>query len=1047
MINAIIAASLQNRALVLIFSAILGVLGWQAWQKTPLDAIPDLSDVQVIIKTTFAGQSPQVVEDQVTYPLSSLMMSVPKAKAVRGYSFFGDSYIYVLFEEGTDAYWARTRVLEYLSQAKSALPESVQPELGPDASGVGWVYEYALVDRTNQHDLSDLRRIQDWFLKFELQSVAGVSEIATIGGMVKQYQVIVDPLKLSAHNLTLAKVQQAIKESSSDVGASVIEQAEAEYLVRFKSFVTSIEDLEQTPVGIVNSSGIPLLLKDVAKVQVGPQMRRGIAELDGEGEVVGGIVVMRSGENALKVIEAAKQKLETLKLGLPEGVEIIETYDRSLLIERAVDHAETKLLQEMLVVGLVCLVFLWHFPSAFVAFISLPLGVLGAFIVMQQMGITANIMSLGGIAIAIGAMVDASIVMIENTHRRLEMYYHQHGRYAEGKEHWQVVLQASQQVGGALFFSLLIIALSFVPIFALEEQAGRLFSPLAFTKTLSMAVAAGLAISLTPVLLGYFVRGKLPRESKNPLSRVLIWIYEPLLKVCLRFPKSLLVVAFVFGASLIYPWQKIGSEFMPELNEGDLMYMPTTLPGLSIGAAQTLLQDTDRLIKSVPEVKRVFGKIGRAETATDPAPLTMIETTIQLKDKTEWRVGMTLQKIIAELDQTVQLPGVTNAWVQPIKTRIDMLSTGIKTPIGIKIAGEDLATIQAVGEQLESQLRKVPNTLSAFADRVEAGRYVEIIPDRTKAARYGLNMAELANILSSAVGGVNLASTLEGRERYGINLRYPQSWRDSVEKLQLLPIVTMAGAQLQLGQVAEIKVVTGPALIKSENARLNGWVFVDIAPETDIAQYVQQAKAEIEAKVKLPVGVSLTWTGEYESLLKVEAKMYQIVPITLLIILILLYFIFRNFSDALMILAVLPFALTGSIWILHWLDYQFSVAVAVGIIALAGVAAEFGVVMLLYLNNAIEDAKQANQLNTRQDLWQAIMVGAVQRIRPKAMTVSVILLGLLPIMLGDGSGAEVMQRIAAPMIGGMISAPLVSLFMIPVLVYLKYRNQYQNTPL
>ncbi|QAB15898.1 efflux RND transporter permease subunit [Hydrogenovibrio thermophilus] len=1038
MIRSIIAASIANRFLVLLFSLVLAVWGWKAVQNTPLDAIPDLSDVQVIVKTPFAGQSPQLVEDQVTYPISSLMMSVPKAKAVRGYSFFGDSYVYILFEEGTDPYWARSRVLEYLNQVKPQLPDGVQPRLGPDASGVGWVYQYALVDRTHSTDLAELRSLQDWFLKYELQSVPGVSEVASVGGMVKQYQVVVDPNKLRGYNLTLEQVQQAIRQSATEMGASVIELAEAEYMVGVKGYVTRLKDLQQVPVGGLSADGTPLLLKDIARVQLGAKPRRGIAELNGEGEVVGGIVVMRSGENALNVIQAVKAKLDDIRPGLPEGVDLVEVYNRSGLIERSVATLKDKLLEEMIVVALVSLVFLFHLRSALVAVVSLPLGILGAFIIMEAMGVTANIMSLGGIAIAIGTMVDAAIVMIENAHKHLEAYRRETGEPAQGRDHWRLVRESAQEVGLPLFLSLLIIALSFVPIFALQEQAGRLFTPLALTKTLAMAVAAGLAITLVPVLMGWFIRGRLPSESANPLNRWLVALYRPVLQWALRFPKSVLVAALVLLVSAAYPWQHIGSEFMPELEEGDLLYMPTTLPGLSIGNAQSLLQQTDRIIKSFPEVKTVFGKIGRADTATDPAPLTMIETTIQLKDKSEWREGMTLPKLIQALNEAVAIPGLTNAWVQPIKTRIDMLSTGIKTPIGIKIAGDDLAEIQAVGEQVESAVSKVPGTLSAFSDRSEGGRYIDILPKRAQAARYGLSVAQVANIVASAVGGQVLQQTIEGRERYSLNLRYPQAWRNSVESLKLLPIVTASGAQIQLGMIADIKIRMGPPMIKSENARLNGWTFVDLDKGTDLVDYIQRAKQAVADAVPLPPGISVQWTGQYEYLLKAQQTLYNIVPLTLIIIFVLLYIIFKQVAEALMILLVIPFALLGSVWFLWWLGYDYSIAVAVGMIALAGVATEFGVVMLLYLKQAIHKAETEGRLNNRSDLAAAIMQGAVQRVRPKAMTVSVIVIGLLPILFANGTGAEVMKRIAAPMVGGMISAPLVSMLLIPLLTYLLY---------
>lgn len=1041
MINNIISYSIRNRILVLLISLAIASWGWLALNKTPLDAIPDLSDVQVIIKTPFSGQTPQVVEDQITYPISSLMMSVPKAKVVRGYSFFGDSYVYVLFEDGTDPYWARSRVLEYLNQVKGELPSGVQPTLGPDASGVGWIYQYVLVDKTNSHDLAQLRSLQDWFLKFELQSIAGVSEVASIGGMVKQYQVIVSPNKLRAYQITLKQVQEAIRKSTVQMGASVIEQGEAEYMVALKGYVSKLTDLQAIPLGLVSSSGTPILLKDIAHIQLGSEPRRGIADLNGEGEVVGGIVVMRSGENASQVIDAVKEKMAQLAPSLPKGVELLEVYDRSGLINRAVETLTSKLLAEMLIVALVSFLFLMHLRSALVAVISLPLGILGAFIIIEALGVSANIMSLGGIAIAIGTMVDATIVMIENAHKHLEAHYQKTGKVATGDKHWQIVQVSAKEVGLPLFLSLLIIALSFVPIFALQEQAGRLFTPLALTKTLAMAVAAALAISLVPVLIGYFVRGRLPKESRNPINRVLIYLYRPVLKALLAWPKSVIVVSLMLLATVVYPWQQLGSEFMPELEEGDLLYMPTTLPGLSTGEAQALLQKTDLLIKSFPEVKTVFGKIGRADTATDPAPLTMIETTIQLHGKSEWREGMTLPKLIEELNDKVKFPGLTNAWVQPIKTRIDMLSTGIKTPIGIKVSGDSLVEIEKIGQDIEATLTGLPGTLSAYSDRAQGGRYIDILPNRTNMALYGLNMDDLADILSTSVGGKALQTTIEGRERYSMNLRYPQVWRDSVQKLQLLPIVSSTGQQLQLGQVADVVVKLGPPMIKSENARLNGWTFVDLESGTDLAAYVKQAQQLVADNVKLPAGYSVAWTGQYEYLLKAQQTLQTIVPFTILIIFVLLYFIFKNTVEALMILLVVPFALLGSVWTIWWLDYDYSVAIAVGMIALAGVAAEFGVIMLLYLKQAIDKAQEQQRLNNTSDLMQAIMQGAVQRIRPKAMTVVVIVVGLLPIMYGSGTGSEVMQRIAAPMIGGMISAPVVSMVLIPILTYLLYRNR------
>lgn len=1033
MLTAIIRASIQNRFLVLIATLLLTAWGLVAAFKTPLDAIPDLSDVQVIIKTSYPGQAPQVVEDQVTYPITTTMLSVPKATAVRGYSFFGDSYVYVIFEDGTDLYWARSRVLEYLNQAASQLPNNVEPRLGPDATGVGWIYEYALVDKTGKHDLSQLRSLQDWFLKYELQTVPGVAEIASVGGMVKQYQIIADPQRLRAYNIPLERIKTAVQRANQEAGGSVLELGEAEYMVRSHGYLSNIQDIETIPIANNTDTGAPLLLRDLAQVRLGPQMRRGIAELDGEGEVVGGIVVMRYGENAREVIQNVKARLATLKQGLPAGVELITTYDRSELIERAVHNLGEKLLEEFAVVALVCLLFLFHLRSALVAIVSLPLGVLAAFIVMQQQGINANIMSLGGIAIAIGAMVDAAIVMIENAHKHLEQWEEQ-GRPIE---RWQVIINAASEVGPALFFSLLIITLSFVPVFTLEAQEGRLFSPLAFTKTYAMAAAAGLSITLVPVLMGYFIRGRLPKETSNPLSRVLIWLYRPLLRACLWQPWLTLLLAIALTATAYYPMSRIGTEFMPELEEGDLLYMPTTLPGVSIGKAQELLIQTDRLIKTLPEVKRVFGKIGRAETATDPAPLTMIETTILLKPKSEWREGMTLDKLIAELEKTVKFPGLTNAWVQPIKTRIDMLATGIKTPVGVKVSGPDLEEIEAIGTELERVLKDVTGTASVISERVSGGRYIDITPNREAAARYGLNIADIQTIVSSAIGGMNISQTVEGLERYPINLRYPRHLRDDLDKLRELPIVTPSGAHIPLGKVASVQLSEGPPMIKTENARLNGWTFVDIRG-VDLGSYLQAAQAKVASEIQLPAGYSIAWAGQYEYLLRVQEKMTLVIPATLLIIFVLLYLTFRNAFEALIVMFSLPFALAGGVWYVWWLGFNFSVAVAVGFIALAGVAAEFGVIMLVYLDNAWQRQQHTGQ-NTLSALKAAIFEGAVMRVRPKAMTVAVIVAGLVPIMIGSGTGSDVMQRIAAPMIGGMVTAPLLSLLVIPA-VYLIWQR-------
>ncbi|HBS26476.1 MAG TPA: CusA/CzcA family heavy metal efflux RND transporter [Gammaproteobacteria bacterium] len=1043
MLKNIIKWSVDNRFLVLMLSLLIAVWGIISVIKTPLDAIPDLSDVQVIIKTSYAGQSPKVVEDQVTYPITTTMLKVPRATAVRGYSFFGDSYVYVIFEDGVDLYWARARVLEYLNQAASQLPEGIQPVLGPDATGVGWVYEYALVDTSGQHDIAKLRSLQDWFLKFELQTVQGVSEVATVGGMVKQYQVVANPERLRAFNIPLNQLGKAIRNANNETGGSVLEIAEAEYMVRSQGYLGSVADIETVPVS-VDENGTPILVRDLARVDIGPEMRRGIAELNGEGEVTGGIVIMRYGENAQKVIERVKTRIEELKPGLPDGVEIITTYDRSDLIHRAVNNLSIKLLEEFGIVALVCLLFLFHVRSALVAILSLPLGVLAAFIIMERQGINANIMSLGGIAIAIGAMVDAAIVMIENAHKHLERWQHEKGEPPRGQDRWQVITHAASEVGPALFFSLLIITLSFVPIFSLEAQEGRLFAPLAFTKTYAMAAAAILSVTLVPVLMGFFIRGRIPDERKNPINRFLIAIYRPLLKVVLRFPVITLLLALLVIASAIIPLQKLGSEFMPELEEGDLLYMPTTLPGLSIGKAQELLQQTDRLIATFPEVKTVFGKIGRADTATDPAPLTMIETTIQLKPKSEWRAGLTLEDLIKELDKTVKFPGLTNAWVQPIKTRIDMLATGIKTPVGIKVAGPDLAVIENIGKQIETVLKGVDGTLSAYSERVVGGRYIDIVPDRIKAARFGLNIGDINEIISSAVGGINVTQTVEGLERYPINLRYPRDFRDDISKLKDLPLVTPGGAHIPLSRIATISISDGPPMIKSENARLNGWTFVDIR-DVDLGTYVKNAQAIVREQVQLPAGYSITWSGQYEYLLRAKERFRILIPITLLLIFVLLYMTFKRSGEAIIIMASLPFALVGGLWFLWALGFNLSVAVIVGFIALSGVAAEFGVVMLIYLNSSFQDRQDKGKMQDKADLKEAIMHGAVMRVRPKAMTVAVIIAGLIPIMIGSGTGSDVMQRIAAPMIGGMITAPLLSLFVIPAAYLLWKKRSFNQT--
>jgi Cu(I)/Ag(I) efflux system membrane protein CusA/SilA len=1032
MIENILRWSVHNRFFVLLATFILVGAGAYSLKHTPVDAIPDLSDVQVIIKTSYPGQAPQVVEDQVTYPLTTAMLSVPGAVTVRGFSFFSDSYVYVIFDEDTDAYWARSRVLEYLSQVAPTLPPNARPQLGPDATGVGWVYLYALVDRTGKHDLSQLRSLQDWFLKYELQTVPGVSEVSALGGMVRQYQVKVNPEKLRAFDIPLSHIQRAIQHGNQEVGASVVEMAEAEYMVRASGYIQGIRDLGNIPLGL-DVKGTPLLLKDVADIELGPQMRRGIAELNGLGETVGGIVVMRFGENAQNTIDGVKAKLEQLKASLPDGVDIVTVYDRSGLIERAVDNLWHKLLEEFIVVALVCLVFLFHVRSSLVAIISLPVGILAAFIVMHWQGLNANIMSLGGIAIAIGAMIDGAIVMIENMHKHMER------TPLTAENRWQVVAQSAAEVGPALFFSLLIITVSFMPVFTLQAQEGRMFSPLAFTKTYAMAASAALAVTLVPVLMGYFIRGKVLPEHKNPINRALIGLYRPVLKAVLRYPRITLAAAFVITLVGFWPVDKIGSEFIPPLDEGDLMYMPTTYPGISIGKARELLQQTDKLIVTVPEVKSVFGKIGRAETATDPAPLTMIETFIQLKPREQWREGMTTNKLKKELDSLVKFPGLTNAWVMPIKTRIDMLATGIKTPVGIKVAGPELKEIEQIGKRLEQVLKEVPGTASVYSERVAGGRYIKVDIRRERAARYGLNIDDVQQVVATAIGGMNVAQTIEGLERYPVNLRYPQDYRDSPEQLSLLPIVTPTGQRIALADVARVFVEDGPPAIKSENARLNGWTFVDI-DGVDVGSYVQNAMTVVKNQVKLPVGYSLAWSGQYEYMLRAKEKLTYVVPLTLVIIIILLYINFRRFFEVAIIMGTLPLAMIGSIWLMYLLDYNFSVGVGVGFIALAGVAVEIGVIMLVYLNQAyakmLTECEQHGVSPRRETLRHAVLHGAALRVRPVMMTAAAIIVGLLPIMYGSGTGSEVMRRIAAPMIGGMLSAVILTLLVLPAVYYL-----------
>lgn len=1029
MINRIIQASINNRLLVMLAGLVLVLYGAFTVKSTPVDAIPDLSDVQVIIKTSYPGQAPQVVEDQVTYPLTTAMLSVPGATVVRGYSFFGDSYVYIIFEDGTDIYWARSRVLEYLSQVTPNLPSTAKPALGPDATGVGWVYAYALSDRSGNHDLSQLRSLQDWFLKYELQTVPGVAEVATVGGMVKQYQIRVDPEKLRAYDLPLSAISQAVRKANQEAGASVIELAEAEYMVRATGYIQSVADLNQIPVK-VSAKGTPLLLGEIADIVVGPQMRRGISELNGEGEAVGGVIVMRFGENASAVIDGVKQRLEELKASLPEGVEVVTTYDRSSLISNAVNNLQDKLLEEFIVVVVVCALFLFHLRSSLVVLFSLPVGILTAFIVMSWQGINANIMSLGGIAIAIGAMVDGAIVMIENVHKHMER------TPLTDENRWQVIAKASGEVGPALFFSLLIITFSFVPVFALQGQEGKMFAPLAYTKTYAMAASAGLAVTLVPVLMGYFIRGKVVAEHKNPINRLLTAIYMPALKAVLRFPMVTLGMTLALLAASLLPLKQIGSEFFPPLDEGDLMYMPTTYPGISIGKARELLQQTNKLIKQLPEVETVWGKVGRAETATDPAPLTMIETFIQLKPRDQWREGVTTDDLKKELDRLVQFPGLTNAWVMPIKTRIDMLATGIKTPVGIKIAGESLSEIERIGKELERIIKEVPGTASAYAERVAGGRYIKVDILREKAARYGLNIDDVQAVVTSAIGGMQIGQTIEGLERYPINLRYPASYRDSPEQLKQLPVVTPSGQRIALSDVANILIEEGPPMIKTENARPNGWVYVDIEGR-DLGSYVAEAQATVREQLELPAGYSVSWSGQYEYMERARKTLEVVIPATLGIIILLLYLAFRRMGEVLLILTTLPLAMIGGVWLMYLLGYNFSIAVGVGFIALAGVAVEIGVIMLLYLNQSLDELKDNSaQGFSLHDLQQAIVRGAGLRVRPVMMTVATVIIGLIPIMYGTGTGSEMMQRIAAPMIGGMASAVVLTLLVLPALFYL-----------
>ena len=1043
MLASLIRRSIHNRFLVLMGTLLLAAWGVHATLSTPLDALPDLSDTQVIIRTEFPGQAPQVVEDQVTYPLTTTMLSVPGARTVRGYSFFGDSYVYIIFDDKTDLYWARSRVLEYLSQVTGRLPPAAKPTLGPDGTGVGWIYEYALVDHSGQYDISQLRSLQDWFLRYELKSVPNVAEVASVGGLVKQYQVVLDPDRMRALGITIDKVKTALRDSNNETGGSVLELGEAEYAVRATGYLKNLDDFRNVPVGL-GAGGTPILLGEVARIQIGPEIRRGISELDGRGEAVGGVIVMRAGKNALETIDGIKAKIASLQQGLPRGVAIIPTYDRSELIHKSVATLRDRLIEEFIVVTLVCALFLFHLRSAFVAIVSLPLGVLAAFTVMDWQGVNANIMSLGGIAIAIGAMVDAAVVMIENAHKHIEAWNHENAdRRPTATEQARLITEAAAEVGPALFFSLLIITLSFVPVFTLEAQEGKLFGPLAFTKTYSMAAAAGLSVTLIPVLMYYFIRGRIPDERSNPLNRLLIFLYRPLLDFVLRHPKMILVVSALAIVATIVPLTQLGSEFMPPLVEGDLLFMPSALPGLSADKASQLLQQTDKVLMQFPEVERVFGKVGRAETATDPAGLEMFETTVRFKPRSQWPNGKTEDELIEEMNAALQIPGLSNLWVQPIRNRIDMLSTGIKSPVGIKIAGPDLKVIEKLGEEVEATVKQVPGTRSAYAERVQGGRYIEVRIDRVRAARFGLSLADVQQVVALAIGGENVGETVEGLQRFPINMRYPRELRDSVEKLNLLPIVTAAGATTTLGAVADLVVTDGPPQIRSENARLNGWVYVDISGR-DLGRYVAQAQKLVTERVALPPGYSIVWSGQFEYLERATQKLRLVVPFTLVIIFVLLYLAFRNFASAALIMGTLPFALVGALWLLYVLGYNLSIASAIGFIALAGVSAEFGIVMLIYLDHAIAKRRAANQFTTERDLIEAIEEGAVLRVRPKAMTVAVIVAGLLPIMLGSGTGSEVMRRIAAPMVGGMITAPLLSMLVLPAAYLLLHRREVRK---
>ncbi|MBT5632335.1 MAG: efflux RND transporter permease subunit [Nitrospina sp.] len=1038
MIKNIIGYSLKNRFLVLLVTAFIIAWGVYSLNRTPLDAIPDLSDVQVIIFTEYPGQAPQIVEDQVTYPLTTAMLSVPFAKVVRGYSFFGLSFVYIIFEDGTDIYWARSRVLEQLNVVSARLPENISPTLGPDATGVGWVFEYALVDKTGIYDLSELRSIQDWYLRYELQTVPGVSEVASIGGYVKQYQVEVDPNKLAAYNLPLNKIVTAIQRSNNDVGGRLLEMSETEFMVRGLGYIENLRDIKSIPLG-VDQKGTPILMRDVARVRLGPELRRGVVELNGEGEVVGGVVIQRFGENALEVIENVKSKLESLKSGLPKGVEIVPVYDRSGLIERAVDNLKEKLIEEGIVVAIICLLFLLHLRSALVAIITIPLSVLMAFIIMNQQGLNANIMSLGGIAIAIGALIDGAIVMIENAHKHLE-------RDRGKKDPWQIIYEAASEVGPALFFSLLIITVSFLPVFTLQAQEGRLFSPLAFTKTYSMACSALLAITLVPVLMGYFVRGYVLPERYNPLNLLFTSLFKPMIWLALRMKVLVVILALLLVAVTTIPMQRLGSEFMPPLNEGDLLYMPTTLPGISITKAKELLQQTDKIIKTFPEVHRVFGKIGRVETATDPAPLSMMETTITLKPESQWRPGMTQKLLIQEMDAALNIPGVTNAWTMPIKTRIDMLSTGIKTPVGIKISGNDLRVLEKLGKEVEVLIKNIPGTLSVFSERVVGGNYLDFEINREEASRYGLTVGDIQDVIQTAIGGRNVSTIVQGLERYPINVRYPRGLRDDLDKLQRVLIPTPGGEHIPMAQVAKIVIKKGPPVIKTENARLNAWVYIDLK-DIDVGSYVEQAKKVLDERLELPSGYSLMWSGQYEYMERAKERLKLVIPLTLMLILLLLYLNFRRIAETAIVMVSFPLALVGGVWILYYLQYDLSVAVAVGFIALAGVATEIGVLVLVYVNQTFERRLALGEIQNSTDVMKAVLEGTTSRIRPIMMTVISTVGGLIPILIGTGTGSEVMKRIAAPMVGGMVSATLLNLIVLPALYAMVLQYRFSRRPL